>query len=96
MNTDVTNAPLVLPERLCVVEVGQGFSVQRHPPWKRNPTALQRGGFLLVSTGGSIFVSANAFRLYEEFLPGIPEGVSGWGAKGQLDLNRVRALAPKK
>ncbi len=37
-----------------------------------------------------------AFRLYEEFRPGIPEGVSGWGAKGQLDLNCVRALAPKK
>ena len=37
-----------------------------------------------------------AFRLYEEFRPGIPEGVSGWGAKGQLDLNSVRALAPKK
>ena len=37
-----------------------------------------------------------AFRLYEEFRPGIPKGVAGWGAKGELDLNRVRALAPKK
>ena len=37
-----------------------------------------------------------AFRLYEEFRPGIPEGVSGWGAKGELDLNRLRALAAKK
>ncbi len=41
-------------------------------------------------------LAREAFRLYEEFRPGIPEGVSGWGAKGELDLNRVRALAPKK
>jgi hypothetical protein len=41
-------------------------------------------------------LAQEAFRLYEEFRPGIPEGVAGWGAKGELDLNRVRALAPKK
>ncbi len=41
-------------------------------------------------------LAQEAFRLYEEFRPGIPEGVSGWGAKGELDLNRVRALAAKK
>lgn len=33
-----------------------------------------------------------AFDLYEQFRPSIPEGVSGWGAKGELDLNRVRQL----
>lgn len=32
----------------------------KSPPWKGNPTALHLGGSLLVSTGGSIFVSANA------------------------------------
>jgi len=41
-------------------------------------------------------LAQEAFKLYEEFRPGIPEGVSGWGAKGELDLNRVRALAPRK
>jgi hypothetical protein len=41
-------------------------------------------------------LAGEAFRLYEEFRPGIPEGVSGWGAKGELDFNRLRALAPKK
>jgi len=41
-------------------------------------------------------LAQEAFRMYEEFRPGIPEGVAGWGAKGELDLNRVRALAPKK
>jgi len=41
-------------------------------------------------------LAQKAFRLYEEFRPRIPESVAGWGAKGELDLNRVRALASKK
>jgi hypothetical protein len=35
----------------------------------------------------------NAFRFYEEFRPAIPEGVRGWGAKGNLDIDRIRTLA---
>jgi len=34
-----------------------------------------------------------AFRLYEQFRPAIPEGVPGWGATGELNLSRVRKLA---
>ncbi len=34
-----------------------------------------------------------AFALYESFRPRIPEGVRGWGAKGVLDLDRIRRLA---
>ena len=30
------------------------------------------------------------FRLYDQFRPEVPEGVKGWGAKGELDLYRVR------
>ena len=41
-------------------------------------------------------LSENAFRLYEEFRPAIPEGVTGWGAKGNLDIDRIRSLAVKK
>ena len=37
-----------------------------------------------------------AFRLYERFRPSIPEGVKGWGAKGNLDLTVIQALAKKK
>lgn len=33
------------------------------------------------------------FALYERFRPDIPAGVKGWGAKGDLDLGRIRALA---
>lgn len=35
----------------------------------------------------------NAFTLYERFRPAIPEGVTGWGAKGSLDVGRIRSLA---
>jgi hypothetical protein len=41
-------------------------------------------------------LSENAFRLYEEFRPSIPQGVKGWGAKGNLDIDRIRSLALKK
>jgi hypothetical protein len=34
----------------------------------------------------------NAFRFYEKFRPAIPEGVKGWGAKGNLDIDRIRSL----
>ena len=33
------------------------------------------------------------FGFYERFRPEIPSGTKGWGAKGRLDLDRIRALA---
>jgi len=41
-------------------------------------------------------LSEKAFRLYEKFRPAIPEGVTGWGAKGNLDIDRIRSLASEK
>jgi len=40
-------------------------------------------------------LAARAFSLYERFRPQIPEGVRGWGAKGELDLDRIRDLGGK-
>ena len=37
-------------------------------------------------------LAARAFALYAQFRPQIPDGVKGWGAKGNLDLDRVKAL----
>ncbi len=34
-----------------------------------------------------------AFRLYEQFRPGVPEGVSGWGKEGELSLEKIRKMA---
>lgn len=41
-------------------------------------------------------LAAQAYALYEKFRPAIPEGEKGWGAKGELDLDKIRALAPTK
>ncbi len=38
-------------------------------------------------------LAERGFRLYERFRPAIPEGVSGWGAKGELDLEVIEGLA---
>lgn len=37
-------------------------------------------------------LAAQAYTLYEQFRPTIPEGTRGWGAKGELDLDTLRAL----
>ena len=34
-----------------------------------------------------------AYPLYEAFRPAVPPGKRGWGAAGELDLERVRSLA---
>jgi hypothetical protein len=38
-------------------------------------------------------LATEAFTLYEEFRPAVPEGVKGWGAKGVLDLRKICSLA---
>jgi hypothetical protein len=38
-------------------------------------------------------LAQKGFGLYEQFRPVIPEGVRGWGAKGELDLGRISKLA---
>jgi len=41
-------------------------------------------------------LAARGFGLYEQFRPQIPEGVRGWGAKGELDLAQIASLAFQK
>ena len=41
-------------------------------------------------------LAQRGFSIYEQFRPKIPEGVGGWGAKGELDLGLVRKLAVQK
>ncbi|HBI43792.1 MAG TPA: hypothetical protein DDY78_13215 [Planctomycetales bacterium] len=38
----------------------------------------------------------HCYRLYERFRPEIPEGIKGWGAKGDLDLGLIEGLARQK
>jgi hypothetical protein len=41
-------------------------------------------------------LAARAYTFYERFRPAIPEGVRGWGAKGELDLRLIRSLGEKR
>ena len=63
----------------------------------------QKFGDALADVRAAMQVLAQAYRparlddlgfaLYEEFRPDIPEGRRGWGARGTLDLDAIRALA---
>jgi hypothetical protein len=39
-------------------------------------------------------LARQAYSLYEQFRPEVPEGQKGWGAAGELDLGKIRSLAP--
>jgi hypothetical protein len=39
-------------------------------------------------------LARQAYSLYEQFRPAVPEGEKGWGAAGELDLGKIRSLAP--
>jgi hypothetical protein len=41
-------------------------------------------------------LAAQAYALYEQFRPEVPEGTKGWGAAGTLDLYRIRSLSKEK
>ena len=41
-------------------------------------------------------LAEQAFHLYEQFRPEVPPDERGWGAKGVLDLAKIRALARGK
>ena len=38
---------------------------------------------------------AKAYTLYGQFTPQVPTGMQGWGARGELDVARIRALCKK-
>jgi hypothetical protein len=41
-------------------------------------------------------LAAQAYALYEQFRPNVPEGKQGWGAVGQLDPDHIRSLGEEK
>jgi len=55
-------------------------------------SAMQR----LAKSFSPMELAERAFGLYEGFRPKIPEGVMGWGARGDLDLGVIEGLAKEK
>lgn len=41
-------------------------------------------------------LSKQAYALYGQFTPKVPTGTQGWGAKGELDLDKIRKLIKRK
>jgi hypothetical protein len=56
---------------------------------------VQRAMRTLAQAFESKELNDKAFALYERFRPNIPEGVRGWGAKGELNLKLIRDLAER-
>ncbi len=47
----------------------------------------------LAQSAAAAELAKRAYALYEQFRPQIPAGVTGWGAAGNLDLDRIANLA---
>ncbi len=58
--------------------------------------AVRRAMRALAATLPPRTLAERAYELYEEFRPSVPAGTRGWGAKGTLDLERIRALARQR
>lgn len=56
---------------------------------KRVQTAMEA----LAKAFATKTLASQAYALYEAFRPSVPEGETGWGAKGELDLDQIRSLA---
>ena len=41
-------------------------------------------------------IGSRAYGLYTRFRPEIPKGKTGWGARGELDLDLIRSLAERQ
>jgi hypothetical protein len=69
-------------------------SVQRYleGKFKNDYTAVRAAMQALAGSYDPDELSQKAFRLYESFRPEVPEGTRGWGALGELDLERLRKL----
>jgi hypothetical protein len=73
-------------------------SVQRYLEGKFGQTLEQVRAALeeLASSYPPEDLARQAYRLYEQFRPNVPEGKKGWGAFGELDLEQIRTLAEKE
>jgi hypothetical protein len=72
-------------------------SVQRYLEQKfgADLTAVQEAMQELAHSLAPEQLANQAYALYEQFRPEVPEGQKGWGAKGELDLDFIRSLAKR-
>lgn len=60
--------------------------------FKDNYTETLQAMQALAKSYEPAVLERRGFELYEEFRPEIPEGKRGWGAAGELDLDKLQSL----
>ncbi len=72
-------------------------SVERYlqQKFKADLPEVRRAMKKLAESLGPEELEKRAFALYEDFRPEVPEGKRGWGAAGELDLEKLEKLAKK-
>lgn len=88
----------VTPEGLRALSKGKPIapaSVQRYLQGKFGDAlgAVEQAMQKLAASIDPDELARSAYSLYEAFRPEVPAGVSGWGAAGVLDLQRIRTAA---
>lgn len=85
------------PEGLRATEEGQPIdpkSVQRYLESKFGDhlESVQAAMHTLAQSYPARELETKAYTFYEEFRPEVPEGTRGWGARGELDLEKILSL----
>ncbi len=73
-------------------------SVRRYLEKKFGPSLgdARRAMEDLASSFSPEELARRAYPLYEKFRPQVPEGTRGWGAAGELDLDKIHSLISTK
>ena len=63
--------------------------------FKENLSEVRQAMQTLAQSTDPASLNRRGFALYEEFRPAIPEGQRGWGAAGELSVEKIRQLVEK-
>ncbi len=77
-----------------VIEPG---AVQKYleQKFKDNLSEVRQAMQKLANSLDPVTLNQRGFTLYEKFRPEIPDGTRGWGAAGELDVEKIQKLAEK-
>lgn len=95
------NVPAVkTPEGLRATDEGRPInpaSVQRylHGKFGNDYNDVRKAMQDLAESYSPDELKKKAYSLYEKFRPEVPQGTRGWGARGELDLHKIRSLENK-
>jgi hypothetical protein len=83
----------VLGRPVPAMNTDEGIRAVRGDKFGENLKAVRSAMQKLAKAYKPKELAEDAYSLYERFRPTIPEGVKGWGARGDLDLEVIEGLA---